>query len=125
MNSGFRASPEWFLYDFYKEVMRDAESETRRLKPECGSEKPEEGFEPFITKPVVAERMDVEIRTVTRLMRRGVLRYYKVGPMVRFKWSEVEGDLREHFHVCFDPRRAGPLTREVRSSKPEVRRGCL
>ncbi len=67
--------------------------------------KPEEGFEPYITKPVVAERMDVEIRTVTRLMRRGVLRYYKVGPMVRFKWSEVESDLREHFHVSFGPER--------------------
>ena len=62
------------------------------------------GFEPFITKLTVAERMDVEIRTVTRLMRRGVLRFYKVGPMVRFKWSEVESDLREHFRVGFEPK---------------------
>ena len=62
------------------------------------------GFEPFITKLVVAERIDVEIRTVSRLMRRGVLRYYKLGPMVRFKWSEVEEDMRQHFQVCFDPR---------------------
>jgi len=62
------------------------------------------GFEPFITKPVVAERMDVEVRTVSRLMRRGVLRYYKLGPMVRFKWSEVEEDMRAHFRVCSDSR---------------------
>lgn len=83
----------------------NAKSGIRYPTTDAGSAKPEERFEPFITKPMVAERMDVEIRTVTRLMRRGVLRYYKVGPMVRFKWSEVESDLREHFHVCFDPRR--------------------
>ncbi len=97
--------------------MIDAKSETRCLKPECGSQKPEDGFEPFITKPVVAERMDVEIRTVTRLMRRGVLRYYKVGPMVRFKWSEVESNLREHFHVCFDRRRPSPETQYPRRAE--------
>ena len=97
--------------------MIDGESETRCLKPECGSQKPEEGFEPFVTKPVVAERMGVEIRTVTRLMRRGVLRYYKVGPMVRFKWSEVEKDLREHFHVCFEPRRPSPVTQYPRRAE--------
>jgi excisionase family DNA binding protein len=68
-----------------------------------GKPRPEESFEPFVTKLTVAERMEVEIRTVTRLMRRGVLRYYKVGPMVRFKWSEVESDLRDHFHVSGPP----------------------
>ncbi len=83
------------------------------LKP-GGNPKPEEGFEPYVTKQTVAERMDVEIRTVSRLMRRGVLRYYKVGPMVRFKWSEVERDLREHFHVCFDPRRLRPAATAAR-----------
>jgi excisionase family DNA binding protein len=63
-----------------------------------------EGGEAFISKDTVAERLDVEIRTVTRLMRRGVLRYYRVGWMVRFKWSEVESDMREHLQV-FDPNR--------------------
>ena len=64
----------------------------------------EEGFEPFITKVVVAERIDVKVRTVSRLMRRGVLRYYKLGELVRFKWSEVESDMREHFQVGFNPK---------------------
>jgi len=64
----------------------------------------EEGFEPFITKAVVAERLDVKLRTVSRLMRRRVLRHYKLGELVRFKWSEVESDVREHFRVSFDPK---------------------
>jgi excisionase family DNA binding protein len=89
-------------------------AEAARGKP---NRKPEEGFEPFVTKLRVAERMEVEIRTVTRLMRRGVLRYYKVGPMVRFKWSEVESDLRDHFHVCFDPRRPSPQTQYPRRAE--------
>ena len=63
-----------------------------------------EGFEPYITKAVVAERLDVKVRTVSRLMRRRVLRHYKLGELVRFKWSEVESDVREHFRVSFDPK---------------------
>jgi excisionase family DNA binding protein len=85
----------------------NAKSEIRCLEPESACPKFEKGFEPYITKLTVAERMDVEIRTVTRYMRRGVLRHYKFGPMVRFKWSEVERDLREHFQVAFEPRAAG------------------
>ena len=97
----------------------NAKSEIRCPKPDVGNAKPEESFEPFVTKLTVAERMEVEIRTVTRLMRRGVLRYYKVGPMVRFKWSEVESDLREHFQVCFDPRQpAAPAPGEVETRYP-------
>ena len=92
----------------------------------------EEGFEPFITKAVVAERLDVKLRTVSRLMRRRVLRHYKLGELVRFKWSEVESDVREHFRVCFDPKGdtnftnchgVGPLAREVRGAKSESRKG--
>ncbi len=64
----------------------------------------EEVFEPYITKAVVAERLDVKLRTVSRLMRRRVLRHYKLGELVRFKWSEVESDVREHFRVSFDPK---------------------
>ena len=36
-------------------------------------------FEPFITKPVVVARMEVQPRTVTRLMKRGVLRLLQGG----------------------------------------------
>ncbi len=82
-----------------------------------GKRPPTEPFEPFITKLAVAERLQVEIRTVSRLMCRGVLRYYKVGPMVRFKWSEVESDLREHFHVCFGTARPSPETQYPRRAE--------
>ena len=61
-----------------------------------------EKVEPYITKQTVAERMNVEVQTVTRLMRRGVLGYYKLGEMVRLKWSEVENDLRLHRHAGLD-----------------------
>ena len=80
---------------------------TRERQMAAGNAAPddsEEGFEPFITKAVVAERLDVKLRTVSRLMRRRVLRHYKLGELVRFKWSEVESDVREHFRVSFDPK---------------------
>ena len=80
---------------------------TRERQKAAGSAAPgdsQEGFEPYITKAVVAERLDVKLRTVSRLMRRRVLRHYKLGELVRFKWSEVESDVREHFRVSFDPK---------------------
>ncbi len=79
---------------------REAESGRRKAVGE-GSEggMGERSVEPYVTRLVVAERMGADVRTVTRLMRRGVLRYYKVGAMVRFKWSEVEEDLRRYFRV--------------------------
>jgi excisionase family DNA binding protein len=61
-----------------------------------------QNFEPFIRKHTVAERMEVKIRTVNRLMREKVLGHYKLGQIVRFKWSEVENDLRKHRRVGFD-----------------------
>jgi excisionase family DNA binding protein len=94
-----------------------------------------EGFEPYVTKEAVAARIGVNQRTIRRLMNKGVLGHYKIGTQVRFKWSEVESDLREHCHVGVNPSRpaadgkpnpetrypstASPLTREIR--KPETR----
>ncbi len=96
---------ECMAADAKVEVRRPSPSERVMPSVQGTADGDRVGFEPFITKPVVAERMDVEVRTVSRLMRRGVLRYYKLGEMVRFKWSEVEEDMREHFQVCAVPRR--------------------
>jgi excisionase family DNA binding protein len=48
------------------------------------------GFEPFITKPEVARRLNKQVRTVDNWMQRGILPYYKIGRSVAFKWSEIE-----------------------------------
>ncbi len=71
-------------------------AEDRREKPAGASTAAAAGFEGYITKLTVAERLGVEVHTVARLMRGRVLQYYRVGPLVRFKWSEVEEDLRKH-----------------------------
>jgi excisionase family DNA binding protein len=57
------------------------------------------GFEPFITKPEVARRLNKRVRTVDNWMQQGLLPYYKIGRSVAFKWSEVERQLRQVCHV--------------------------
>jgi excisionase family DNA binding protein len=56
-------------------------------------------FEPFISKPEVAQRLGKEVRTVDRWMERGLLPYYKIGRSVAFKWSEVEAQLKQACRV--------------------------
>lgn len=57
-------------------------------------------FEPFITKTEVARRLGRPIRTVNCWMQRGLVPYYKMGPLVSFKWSEVEAQLKRLCRVC-------------------------
>ena len=79
--------------------MTDAKSKLRRPKPEYGSQKPEQAFEPYIDRPEVARRLNKDVRTVDRWRKRRVLPYYKIGRDVLFKWSEVEERLKRLCHV--------------------------
>ena len=65
--------------------------------------------EPFIGKPEVARRLGKTVRTVDNWMRRGMLPYYKCGRTVAFRWSDVQGFMREQFRVC----RRGEQSQEV------------
>ena len=56
-------------------------------------------FEPFITKPEVARRLNKRVRTIDNWMQQGLLPYYKIGRSVSFKWSEVEQHLKQLCHV--------------------------
>lgn len=62
--------------------------------------------EDFIDKLGLSRRLHMSPRTVDAWMRRGLLPYYKLGRLVRFKWSEVE-PLLTKCHVCRERIKAG------------------
>ena len=66
-----------------------------------------EGVETFIDKQEVSKRLRMRPRTVDAWMRRGLLPYYKLGRVVRFKWSEVEVHLSKRCRVCRELTKAG------------------
>ena len=68
----------------------------RRLEP-TGPTGPE--VEWFIDKPEVGRRLNASQRTVEQWMREGLLPYYKIGNLVRFRWNEVEAHLRQNCRV--------------------------
>ena len=78
------------------------------------------GFPPeeFIDKREVGRRLRVALRTVEVWMRQGILPYYKVGNMVRFKWSEIECHLSQHCRISY----AGPKSRAASDPALEVAR---
>lgn len=66
-----------------------------------------DGVEPFIDKHEVSKRLKMKLRTVDAWMRRGLLPLYKLGRVVRFKWSEVEVHLSKQCRVCRELTKAG------------------
>ncbi len=52
-----------------------------------------------ITRKQLAAHCGLCVRTIDELTRRGVLGHYKIGKAVRYDLPEVEGVLRERFHV--------------------------
>lgn len=55
--------------------------------------------EPFIDKAEVCRRLHMRARTVDTWMKNGRLVYYKMGKLVRFKWSEIEAHLAKTCRV--------------------------
>lgn len=47
-------------------------------------------IEPFITKEIVAERLQIHRDTVGRWVASGRLPFYRMGRRLRFKWSEID-----------------------------------
>jgi len=72
-----------------------------------GAEAVSGAVEDFIDKLEVSRRLRMRPRTVDAWMRRGLLPYYKLGRVVRFKWSEVDAHLVKQCHVCREVTKAG------------------
>ena len=53
----------------------------------------------YITKKVVAYRIQKTTRTVDAWMAAGILPYYKIGRSVLFDWEDVQRHLAEYFRV--------------------------
>jgi excisionase family DNA binding protein len=54
----------------------------------------------FVTKPEMAARLKVQVRTVDNWMRRGILPYIKIGSSVRFHIADVDEHLRKNNRVA-------------------------
>lgn len=50
----------------------------------------------FTKKPGLAKSLGISQRTISNLMQRRVIPYYKVGNLVLFKLSEVEAALAKY-----------------------------
>jgi hypothetical protein len=73
----------------------------QKLKAEMlKTETPVPTAEPFIDKREVARRMGRTVRAVDKMMRRGILPYYKFDWQVAFRWSEVEAQLARTCRVA-------------------------
>jgi len=64
------------------------------------AETPVPTTEPFIDKREVARRMGRTVRAVDKMMRNGVLPYYKFDWQVAFRWSEIEVHLARTCRVA-------------------------
>ena len=53
----------------------------------------------YMTKAQVAKMLEVTVRTVDSLMKRGLLVYLKIGRTVRFKRADVEEHLRSSCRI--------------------------
>ena len=69
------------------------------INTENGAES-ENGTEGYITKSEVARRLKKTVRTIENWQAKGILPFYKAGRSVLFKWSDVEGHLRQNYRVC-------------------------
>lgn len=56
--------------------------------------------EPYINKKEVARRLGRTTRGVDKMMRGGLIPYYKFGYRVAYRWSEIQKHLAETCHVC-------------------------
>jgi hypothetical protein len=56
--------------------------------------------EPYINKKEVARRLGRTTRGVDKMMRRGLIPYYKFGYRVAYRWSEIQNHLAETCRVC-------------------------
>jgi excisionase family DNA binding protein len=52
-----------------------------------------------ITRHELAAHLGLSLRYIDELTRNGSLPFYKIGKSIRYDTTEVEGTLRERFHV--------------------------
>jgi hypothetical protein len=59
-----------------------------------------EAATPWRTKSEMATYYDVDIRTITNFMRRGVLPYVKIGRFVRFHIEKCDCAMEKFTHIA-------------------------
>ena len=55
--------------------------------------------EPFISKKEVARRMGRTTRCISKMMKKGMIPYYKFGYRRAFRWSEIQSHLAQTCRV--------------------------
>jgi len=55
--------------------------------------------EPYISKKEVARRMGRTTRCISKMMKKGMIPYYKFGHRRAFRWSEIQSHLAQTCRV--------------------------
>ena len=77
----------------------------------------------YLTKQQVAQRLNISLRTVDSLMKRGVLPYHKLGRLVRFQPADVDAHLGRTCRVCRVNGESREEKAESRKCEPHGRAG--
>jgi excisionase family DNA binding protein len=83
------------ITDMIKMQVQDATHAAVQAKPmaEPCSPAPATLYDPVMTKRQLAAHLHVSLRTIDNWQKKGYLPYYKIGKIVRFKLSDVQGAL--------------------------------
>lgn len=80
-------SPE----DFKKSIIEDVKEELSKIK----LNKKKHSQEEYLTRKELAELFKVTLPTISDWSKKGILKPYRLGNLVRFKKSEVESTLKK------------------------------
>jgi len=68
-----------FAHEVASEILQSNQNQTPKDEPE-----------EWVTREVVSKRLSVSLTTLWHWNNKGILNSYRMGNMVRYKWSEVE-----------------------------------
>jgi len=72
-------------------ILNDLRPQLESLRQELNQQGPEE----YLTRNELAEKLKVSLPTINDWSKKGILKPYRLGNLVRFKKSEVEESLIE------------------------------
>ena len=72
-------------------ILSELKPQLESLRQELRQQEPEE----YLTRKELAEKLKITLPTITDWSKKGILKSYRVGKLVRFKKSEVDKALKE------------------------------
>ena len=72
-------------------ILSELKPQLESLRQELRQQEPEE----YLTRKELAEKLKITLPTITDWSKKGILKPYRLGKLVRFKKSEVEKSLIE------------------------------